>query len=793
MKAAMSFPRITSSGLERATNGPSSNNSGNTNLKLRRQTQSSASLVSSSTSIVSSAANPQDLDDVECCGSGGINLVSSSSSTSSLGSNNDRCGFESDDSKDHDGDYSQQLGRRTAEYLSDLSPLSRRIVRFVTPKGDWDRCTSECLTVAAVRILPSFVVLMALPFLMWDSHPTDWSLFNLYPLFRHVDMVWSSLLHTSIWPIVVGTLLVAAVMPRTGLTIGGGSSSTTPPPKFNNNSNNTKITKGIGGRTTALSALITNITTSNWKMTLLLSILFNSFVIINMTLQMGIPHIAWNPYMWGWYTVYLPENIGDALHGACLDIEKHQSSSSTAMTSSSSRQSNPLCLSESQWNELSSGRLSSYNPDDVVTVQRGLDYLQKSSGGIIINAIARNVADNIPALQQNMEGLLPFLGSVDSTTSNKKLSLVIFENDSNDGTRELFQVWSDQENRRPGGPRYTVDLMSCGPTNPNCELGIMDRYDNMNLFTNPTASGVGKLGEFRQILLEYILGKEEYASHSHMVILDADLGTSLSPLGLIHTLGLDNGVAHDHAVASSSSQVWPGTMGTIIPPYDLSAFRPRETQRNTLVRNMHTSFCELMPAGDRWRNMCEACSPMQLFMIQSANDVSSHHDQPYEVVSAFNGLTVYPLDLIRQRGSKARYDAGDDGQRCEHVGFHLSLGRNMFVNPKWSMNLKPSKPGGPTGLRAIKTLVYAIFGRPNVMLCLVLGNLVFFYVVVSATWMIGTSTKRLCMLLIPGTPTRLPLYVENKRVYNSTDSSRDALFSFEGRARVDSGIDTREM
>ena len=183
-------------------------------------------------------------------------------------------------------------------------------------------------------------------------------------------------------------------------------------------------------------------------------------------------------------------------------------------------------------------------------------------------------------------------------------------------------------------------------------------------------------------------------------------------------------------------------------------------------------------------------------MIQSANDVSSHHDQPYEVVSAFNGLTVYPLDLIRQRGSKARYDAGDDGQRCEHVGFHLSLGRNMFVNPKWSMNLKPSKPGGPTGLRAIKTLVYAIFGRPNVMLCLVLGNLVFFYVVVSATWMIGTSTKRLCLLLIPpSTSTRLPMYVENnKKVYNSsTESSRDALFSFEGRARVDSGIDTREM
>lgn len=653
---------------------------GSKHLKLRRH---------------AAAANPQGDEDVEC------------------GDIDER--FDHNDELDKKDDDSV-LGRRSAEFLSDLSPFSRRLVRFVTPTHPSlpDRCMSECLTVAAARIIPSLAVLLILPFVMWDSYPEEWGVFNLYPVVRHIDMVWASLLHTSAWPVVFGTFLAAAVMPNGGFEV----SKYLP-----------RRTSAMDKATAALSALMANISQSNWKMSLLLAILFCSLEIFDMTLQMGYPHALWNPFIWGWYHVYFPSNISKSLQGACLDFEKD----------SASRQ--PLCLLEKDWNELSSGQLSSYNPDDVLTVQKGLDYLQNQSGGLIINALARNVADSIPALKQNMNGLAPFFKD-----SHKKLSLVIFENDSNDGTRRAFQSWADQESSRTE-PRYTVDLMSCGPKNPDCDLGVMDRYDNMNLFTNPTASGVGKLGEFRQILLKYILGKEEYKDYSHMAILDADLGTSLSPLGLLHTLGLENSIAQDHVVASSSSQVWPGTMGTIIPPYDLSAFRPKESKTNRKVREMHESFCNLMPAGDRWRNMCEACSPMQLFMIQSASDVTNHQEQPYEVVSAFNGLTMYPLNLIRERGDQARYDAGFDGQRCEHVGFHLSLQKPMFVNPKWSMNLKPSKPGGPTGLRAIKTLVYAIMGRPSVMLCLVVGNIVFFYIVVAACWMIGTSIKSLFMLL----------------------------------------------
>jgi hypothetical protein len=141
---------------------------------------------------------------------------------------------------------------------------------------------------------------------------------------------------------------------------------------------------------------------------------------------------------------------------------------------------------------------------------------------------------------------------------------------------------------------------------------------------------------------------------------------------------------------------------------------------------------------------------MQLFLIQAADDPANHNGQPYPVTSAFNGLTLYPMSLIRQRGPLARYDSGDDNQRCEHVGFHLSLADQMYVNPKWTMHLKPHKPGGPTGSKAIKTLVMAVLGRPNVMVAIAGGNLVFFFVFVMAFWVIGSAIKKLVLALCGG-------------------------------------------
>ena len=184
--------------------------------------------------------------------------------------------------------------------------------------------------------------------------------------------------------------------------------------------------------------------------------------------------------MWGRYRVYLPNNIETSFKGACFDFKKH------------GRNKTPLCLSEENWNELSSGKLSSTNMDDVNQVLDGLDYLKNTSRGIIIAALARNIADSIPSLRQNMEGLAPLFKH-----SNNKLTLAIYENDSNDGTREAFQRWSDEVSIREDS-HYTIDLMSCGLSSPDCKLGFADRYDTFTI-SNSRAPGVGKLGKLRQV------------------------------------------------------------------------------------------------------------------------------------------------------------------------------------------------------------------------------------------------------------------------------------------------------
>ena len=72
--------------------------------------------------------------------------------------------------------------------------------------------------------------------------------------------------------------------------------------------------------------------------------------------------------------------------------------------------------------------------------------------------------------------------------------------------------------------------MGCSPPHPDCRLGLPDRYDEEDLSVESNASGVGRLGEFHNGAVAHILGEARYRDFSHMVVLDADLEVSVSPL-----------------------------------------------------------------------------------------------------------------------------------------------------------------------------------------------------------------------------------------------------------------------
>eukprot|EP00970_Alexandrium_tamarense_P009569 scaffold1924_cov197-Alexandrium_tamarense.AAC.5 len=559
-------------------------------------------------------------------------------------------------------------------------------------------------------IIISLSVVFIFPLILWDGYPDE---FEVRSFFRHTELVWCSLLHISTWPIVALSLVVASLVPMTEFIIL---------PSY--------LSKPLKS-SRWLSYFVSSPSVHHWKIAIVLSLILTLTVSTQLFLQMAFPSLLWNPFMWGWYTVYLPKDANQTIQRGCFSNPKDASNSQ------------PLCLTEHEWSQLSSGTLSSRNPDDVATVLAGLHYLKSQSGGLVINALARNVVNSIPALRQNMEGLLPVLND---NNAKMNLSLVIFENDSEDGTRDAFKQWAQEE--ADGKDRYTLDIIQCGDKNPDCRLNIVDRYEVMPSFGNPTASGVGKLGDFRQIAMNHILSNPQYDNYSHMIVLDVDLGVSISPLGLLHTLGLENAeLSQTHVIASSSRQSWPGSFGSVVPPYDLSAYRPKKTDKNQRLRRMHRQFCELMPKGDRWRNMCDAASPMQLFLVRSDDDFISNKGRPYEVESAFNGLTIYPLPVIREKGKEVFYDAGDDNQRCEHISINLALNDHMYVNPKWKMNLKPNKPGGPSGIVVVKTILLTFFARVPVITSVLVGNWLFFALFFMSCWIVTMSARSICKRL----------------------------------------------
>jgi len=392
-----------------------------------------------------------------------------------------------------------------------------------------------------------------------------------------------------------------------------------------------------------------------------------AIIFISTVIGLIVPSILWSPAAWFNYKLYHPFDIEKALDGSYFGSIDHAKSSH-------------LRLSESSWEILSSGSLSSNNEEDIHAVIKGISYAKDISGGLIVNVMGRDVVHHINALRNNIEGLVPFF--------EKKLVVVVFENDSVDGTRSAFKKWSS-EVEDSSDAKYRVDLMEC-PEVPDCIMRTTRRYNNAG---DEYSSVVEKMADYRNRVLDYVQTNPAYNNFSHMLVLDMDLDISISPLGLIHSLGTDP----EHPIASSGRRLFQGSFGTLTPPYDFSAFRAHgDTAWKKFLLHLHEHYCNLMPKGHRWHNLCDDVSPFQHMLITEADayDKSSRHDDSlYQVDSAYNGAALYPLDAIQ----KSRYDSGIDGQRCEHVGFHLSTEKPMFVNRLWNMHLDPKHPAGPSG------------------------------------------------------------------------------------------------
>jgi hypothetical protein len=121
--------------------------------------------------------------------------------------------------------------------------------------------------------------------------------------------------------------------------------------------------------------------------------------------------------------------------------------------------------------------------------------LKNLEEGVIVNVGARDTVDAIKPLRQNVEALARFF---------PKLSVVVFENDSVDGSRDTFINWSKN------AQGYVVDIMQCEEA-PDCKIGEIHRYEegfeSSDYFKK---SAVCSMVRFRQRMADYILAVPAY-------------------------------------------------------------------------------------------------------------------------------------------------------------------------------------------------------------------------------------------------------------------------------------------
>ena len=408
---------------------------------------------------------------------------------------------------------------------------------------------------------------------------------------------------------------------------------------------------------------------------LMLALGVGLFTAVTKSFPILMPSWVFYPFALFDYKVYPTAQLVPMVKGICPDLTPQQRMF----------QPQPLCLGEESWEFLSSGVLSPHNAQDVQTVYSGMDYIRHESGGLAIAVLARDIKHRIPAFRDNIEALSYIF---------KDLALVVFENDSSDGSREALREWAADDKKNDPAV-YKVELLESEEV-PECKFGTAHRDWDTGDFTYSKA--VGDMDKYRQRVTDHITDSPQYEGYSHMLVTDIDLGISMSPLGIVHALGKHQ----HHAVVASGRFLLPDGYGRLRVPYDFSAFMPKSIELNNELLSRHEQWCAVMPPGTRWRNICDAPSPMMLSeMIRVDRGLDGDF---YEVESAFNGAVLYPLDVVKQ--THATYDAGEDGQRCEHIGFNLGLRKTMYVDRKWNMHLDPKNPGGPTGWRAHNVFQY---------------------------------------------------------------------------------------
>lgn len=256
----------------------------------------------------------------------------------------------------------------------------------------------------------------------------------------------------------------------------------------------------------------------------------------------------------------------------------------------------------------------------------GIGYKQMKQKRIVICGLARDTALSLDIMMQRLEKTGKLF---------KDYKVIIFENDSVDGTRKKLKTWQ-QCNQH-------VTLLECGV--PDCKLGNKPLYE----YGLIGGGRIQRMAQFRNYYLQVVQNK--FSDFDYMMIVDMDLKGPWSNDGIAHTVAQKEW----DAVAAFGLHSFPGTAGMVLTVYDALAYVSKEGSytdpQDFVINYFKMNFYDLLG-------------------IQKG-------DPMIPVKSAFSGFALYKINSIK--GSSYF------GNICEHIGLHKQMAQNghdkLFINP----------------------------------------------------------------------------------------------------------------
>lgn len=233
----------------------------------------------------------------------------------------------------------------------------------------------------------------------------------------------------------------------------------------------------------------------------------------------------------------------------------------------------------------------------------------------------------------------------------QKCALVVYENDSADGTRDALAQWSREDRR----------VKVIGTTEGAVAAEVAGNH----------ASRIARMAHMRQMCLDHIRAKHSDASY--VVVFDADIDGAWNLSGLMDSFQrMERGEAD--AIAASGRCTLPGIAGALLPDneYDTGAFKPKsknEMKTKTKTRDV--------PWDDpKW----PAVRMYRRFTMTAGVASARLRGKLFAVDAAFSGLCIYRANDFCQ-GSYI-----DRESSCEHTALLRTMQRNRKVPLRVAIN-----------------------------------------------------------------------------------------------------------